>query len=93
MNIKDTGGPAFPVECDWFGTGDDTELRGIQTGNHSGWHPGMTLRDWFAGQALAGILAHQFSKMVANVPEPLRYEMAATDAYVLADAMLKERSK
>jgi hypothetical protein len=45
-------------------------------------YPGMTLRDWFAGQALAGLLAskgyHERS-------------VAATDAFNLADAMLTAR--
>lgn len=54
---------------------------------------GMTLRDYFAGQALVGILAHQFSKMVASVPEGIRYDLAATDAYVLADAMIRVREE
>lgn len=38
--IRAQGGPAFPVSIP--GCGDN------------GWH-GMTLRDWFAGQALAGL--------------------------------------
>jgi hypothetical protein len=45
---------------------------------------GMTLRDWFAGQALAGILsqpdAHMFPRTKAD------------DAYDVADAMLAARS-
>jgi hypothetical protein len=43
---------------------------------------GMTLRDWFAGQA---IISH-----------PLRfkhYEQAALESYELADAMLREREE
>ena len=39
----------------------------------------MTLRDWFAGQALAGILARANSYS----------DVAATDAYRYADEMLK----
>ncbi len=47
---------------------------------------GMNLRDWFAGQALAGILSN---------PESSECHIAATaeTAYRLADAMLKERAK
>ena len=44
---------------------------------------GMTLRDWFAGQALAGILADP------NGP----WQGAAERSYYQADAMLAERSK
>jgi hypothetical protein len=43
--------------------------------------PGMTLRDWFAGQALAGIACDETP------------ETAAEAAYRFADAMLAERSK
>jgi hypothetical protein len=66
----DNGGPAFPHHD----AGD------------TGTRPGMTLRDWFAGQALAGYLA-------AN-PEPELGSMnAAGAAYRYADAMLIERAK
>jgi hypothetical protein len=43
--------------------------------------PGMTLRDWFAGQALAGLLAH--------TGESERNRAVA--AYRYADAMLRAR--
>jgi hypothetical protein len=41
-------------------------------------YPGMSLRDWFAGQALSGLMAH------------VRYSPrdAARQAYDIADAML-----
>ena len=46
-------------------------------------HPGMTLRDWFAGQALAGFLASD---------QPIvSYRSIAEDAYAFADAMMKAR--
>jgi hypothetical protein len=43
----------------------------------------MTLRDWFAGQALCGLLA--------RAGEDMRFETAARESYGLADAMLKAR--
>ena len=52
--------------------------------------PGMSLRDWFAGQALTGLLAS-----VAGSPPSARQTQNAIwarEAYRLADAMLKERS-
>ena len=42
----------------------------------------MSLRDWFAGQALVGALHYR---------EHLDYPEMAADAYAVADAMLKER--
>lgn len=45
---------------------------------------GMTLRDYFAGQALAGSLAN------TDAPTP---EVEAQWAYEIADAMLAERAK
>jgi hypothetical protein len=47
--------------------------------------PGMTLRDYFAGQALAGMLAHQ-----AAFDHP---DKAGIWAYEFSDAMLSARSK
>ena len=46
---------------------------------------GMTLRDYFAGQALAGILANP--NWVGS------WQDAAKHAYLSADAMLAERTK
>jgi hypothetical protein len=44
--------------------------------------PGMTLRDWFAGQALAGLQFNQTSQT---------YVADAEQCYCMADAMLKMR--
>jgi hypothetical protein len=46
---------------------------------------GMSLRDWFAGQALGGLLANSDWGPDAG--------QAASIAYASADAMLAERSK
>lgn len=48
--------------------------------------PGMTLRDWFAGQALAGLASR------ADRDPTLDGGLISAGAYALADAMLKERS-
>lgn len=46
--------------------------------------PGLTLRDWFAGQALVGIYSGQ-------TLDGARPGEVARDAYAMADAMLKAR--
>jgi hypothetical protein len=77
------GGPAFPLPSE---PGFPAEM-------------GMTLRDWFAGQALAGVLKscgdlscyydHSAgSKGDNDIPSPIA---VASFAYELADAMLKAR--
>lgn len=54
-------------------------------GDHTnGGHPGMSLRDWFAGQALAGILANPAVSASAAVHIPAA-------AYAMADDMLAAR--
>jgi len=80
--IKD-GGPAFPpirllVDGDRF-----TRIEGPE---------GMSLRDWFAGMALQGLLA---CPQVRQVTKPLKDEstVIASEAFDYADAMLAEREK
>jgi hypothetical protein len=59
---------------------------------HNDWredYPGMTLRDYFAGQALAGISAHLRG---ATINEPETSAQAhARWAYAAADAMMEAR--
>lgn len=47
---------------------------------------GMTLRDWFAGQALAGILAADPQRDLLRAP-------LSDEAYKVADAMLERRAR
>lgn len=49
-------------------------------------HSGMSLRDWFAGQALVGMCA--CSEVILKTNDDY-----AAMAYKLADAMLKARRK
>lgn len=69
--------PAFPLFVDWT---NKMHVRDIKI------HEGMTLRDYFAAQALAGILADE--NVGTNQPQNI-----ADDCYRLADAMLAARSK
>jgi|APGre2960657404_1045060.scaffolds.fasta_scaffold224004_2 hypothetical protein len=52
----------------------------------SGGHDGMTLRDYFAGQAVMGLIA------CSNVKE-LDGQLLAESSYNVADAMMAERGE
>ena len=54
-------------------------------------YPGMTLRDYFAGQALAGWLASYGDTMQHPCAVNGSAECVARDSYALADAMLAAR--
>jgi len=47
---------------------------------------GMTLRDYFAGQALIGMVANPAEWLMRN-----DYELLATHSYAVADVMMQER--
>jgi hypothetical protein len=51
-------------------------------------YEGMTLRDWFAGQALAGYLA---APTASNTPHQVNATACAEYMYEIADAMLKAK--
>jgi hypothetical protein len=74
--MSNDGGHAFPI-ADAY----DADGRLIAYGN-----AGMTLRDWFAGQVLAGMLAN---------PEVMLngFDVVARRAYNTADVMLDERER
>ncbi len=74
-----TGGAAFPDP----GRAQSAKQREALT------ETGMTLRDYFAGQAVAGLLAQ---RLPAHQGED-GAETVAQDAYIVADAMLAERAK
>ena len=80
------GGPAFPQP---IATAQDGAMYcSIEKSADLG---GMSLRDWFAGQALAGWLASFGDD--AQHPIDKTGEVIATQAYKTADAMLAARSK
>lgn len=76
MNKYD-GGPAFPVPS--VGTGDPRD--GMTVG-----HNGMSLRDWFAGQALIGIAQRN-----PTGSDTIKWHLK--HAYKYADALLEERQR
>lgn len=88
MSGPNDGGPAYPHEADY--------IRGDKPGDpfqfKVDFHPGMTLRDYFAGQALAGLLrdvtdADQRKSILANT-KPI-----AEICGELASAMIAERER
>jgi hypothetical protein len=72
--IEQQGGPAFPSAT--------------HHGNEHVFWFGMSLRDWFAGQALGGI-----THALVNGIRPTDVTHMVADAYGIADAMLAERAK
>lgn len=71
MSERETDTPAFPSH------GSMGEVT----------HEGMSLRDWFAGQALAGIIQADGAQFFSNPTDH------AWTAYAHADAMIAERNK
>lgn len=70
------GGAAFPSHLH----------EPVNPGDHDP-QAGMSLRDWFAGQALAGLVANKITLAASDakrIPEL---------AFVIADTMLAERAK
>lgn len=82
MNTDFDGGPAFPHL-----------MQHNQRVNESEIYPGLSIRDWFAGHALAGWVATWPKDAKWPVVEPERITNLAADFYALADAMLTERKK
>ena len=80
MTKINDGGPAFPF---W---NPGTSLDGQQTG--------MTLRDWFAGQALAGITSALTEEEIENLANGVKGgKFIAVASYALADAVLAAREE
>ena len=73
---KNNGGPAYPSDHKMAVMTQNGKLETFG-------HDGMTLRDWFAGMALQGILAAGGSRIMPQS------EMA----FQLADEMLKAREQ
>lgn len=94
------GGPAFPTVTSRDELTED-RYRTIHESEH-----GMSLRDYFAGQALAGLTANEHfisylrgwhkGNDIDGDPDEVNiagHKSMARQAYEAADAMLKERIK
>lgn len=78
MSAPNDGGPAFPFAA-------------TDPGNVPMETNGMTLRDWLAGQALAGIGTWCPASGSGPLIPAIIHERKAAWAYAQADAMLKAR--
>lgn len=81
MSEKKSGGPAFP------------ELGNV--GYKSEWESesGMTLRQYYAGQAMVGIIANFHNIDKSDYPNMPGGKMIAAMAYDIADAMINENDR
>lgn len=84
---ENDGGPAYPVlnhETTATFTGADGTKRDVPVMASS---LGLTIRDWFAGQALANTKVCDADTATGVFSDNARY------AYLMADAMIAERAK
>lgn len=79
MSKRDDGGSAFPLAASAQGVPGGVAYTMQQSG--------MSLRDWFAGQALAGLVSKY------NINKPEDFQIVAETSLRFADAMLAERAK
>lgn len=79
MSKEQNGGPAFPSPMQ-----DD---RDCHARNESG-YGGLSVRDWFAGQALAGLMANPHPQAIS-----LTAEEKTGVAFTQADSVLKARKQ
>lgn len=64
-----------------------------ETGEGVRWYSGMTLRDYFAGKAMAALINGRLVQKTGVVGVNNFEHGIAKEAYQCADAMLVERSK
>lgn len=90
MTKKDDGGQAFPRSYISGNAGGGGAGGGGQPSSS-----GMSLRDYFAGQALTGILGNPQTPKTANKNGRISFVAvdASRAAYEAADAMIAERAK
>ena len=93
----DTGGPAYPRQADWQFQGTPDEKM-VEAGAE-----GMTLLDWFAGQALTAKLDGRVKLLVERIrvgddfvlpgDDVAGTELVARNCYIYAQAMLAEKRR
>jgi hypothetical protein len=88
MSKRNDGGPAYP-------TAPEYDHDGYCWGLREYGQPGMSLRDWFAGQAVSAILTNNpiLDILTTNDKDESTRYGAARYAYEVADAMLRAREE
>jgi len=79
MKVKDAHMQAYPF------------IEPEKDDNIKAYHPGMTMRDEFAKAALQGLLAADWCSAMRDTAPDFGEREVATDAYRIADAMMKAR--
>lgn len=74
---KDTSGPAFPAPISFNASGEWLD----------GPHPGMTIRQWYTGMAMQGIIATHCGQPTPSDALVVKW------AFEMADAMLAHEAK
>jgi len=72
--------PAFP-------SGNEVTLGDLSSSGHSG----ITLRDYFGAQAMHALISSHWCEEARVLSPKLGAEELVTDAYIMANAMLKAR--
>ncbi|MBE3035538.1 MAG: hypothetical protein IMZ70_00415 [Candidatus Atribacteria bacterium] len=88
--MEKDGGSAFPEIC------TDTSIGGDGTRiNDTYSYGGMSLRDWFAGMVIQGLMANHAKELFKDIAEKKEdgLQYSATASYMIADALLKEKNK
>ena len=82
-DVADDGGSAFPESIAFDSAGDVFGSR----------NDGLSIRDWFAGKALVGLLVNQSDEATAVHAHGAVADEYAGAAYTIAAAMLAARAK
>lgn len=89
MSTQPDGGPAFPQV-----PVKDVHDNIVTVGAYMAGESGMSLRDWFVGQALVGILSNHDLVTDIDVRSPKSTRDAVADyAVAVADSVLKAREQ
>ena len=91
---KKTGGPAFPFAV----KGGNEPVKGHEVFGDipkdlTTYYAGLSVRDYFAAKAMAAIVRRYDGHRFGGHAEAPEYIELASDAYLIADAMLRARGQ